>query len=82
MLGPQVRANSGSCQFYSRWPSSPSSTTRFTVFGHVVEGLDAMDALSVGDAIESIRIEGADEEALAQAVSHETPAPEVREGGA
>lgn len=67
--------NSGSCQFYFSLAEQPQFDDKFTVFGHVVEGLDAMDALSVGDAIESIRIEGADEEALAQAVSHETPRP-------
>ena len=74
-LAHKSAPNSGSCQFYFSLAEQPQFDDKFTVFGHVVEGLDAMDALSVGDVIESIRIEGADEEALAQAVSHETPRP-------
>ena len=64
-LAHKSAPNSGSCQFYFSLAEQPQFDDKFTVFGHVVEGLDAMDALSVGDAIESIRIEGADEEALA-----------------
>ena len=73
------------------WPTSPrptpaaaSSTSlgeqpefddQYTVFGQVIEGLEVIEQLAIGDAIRSIAIEGADEEALAAAIARETPRP-------
>ncbi|WP_080800166.1 peptidylprolyl isomerase [Arabiibacter massiliensis] len=74
-LAHKSEPNSGSCQFYFSLAEQPEFDDKFTVFGQTVEGLDVIDRLSVGDAIKSVRIEGADEEALAEAVSHETPRP-------
>lgn len=67
--------NSGSCQFYFSLSEQPEFDDKFTVFGQTIEGIDVIEQLRVGDAIKSIVIEGADEEALAEAVSHETPRP-------
>ena len=53
----------------------PEFDEKFTVFGQVIEGIDTVQELGVGDAIKSIVIEGADEEALAEAISHELPRP-------
>ncbi|OUO92137.1 peptidylprolyl isomerase [Gordonibacter sp. An230] len=74
-LAHKSAPNSGSCQFYFSLAEQPQLDDKFTVFGQVVEGFDVLDALGVGDVIESVRIEGADEEALARAVSFETPRP-------
>ncbi len=61
--------NSGSCQFYFSLSEQPEFDEKFTVFGQVIEGIDTVQELGVGDAIKSIVIEGADEEALAEAIS-------------
>lgn len=53
----------------SRWANSPSSTTSIRWFGQVTEGLEVIEQLAIGDAIRSIAIEGADEEALAAATA-------------
>ena len=45
------------------------------MFGQTVEGLDVVEQLTIGDIIKSIVIEGADDDALAEAISHETPRP-------
>ena len=45
------------------------------MFGQVIEGIDTVQECWGGDAIKSIVIEGADEEALAEAISHELPRP-------
>lgn len=68
--------NSASCQFYFSLSDQPEFDQQDTVFGQVVEGDELLDALAIGDAIETIRIEGADEAALAEAISHDTPRPE------
>lgn len=69
--------NSGSCQFYFSLADQPEFDEQDTVFGQVVEGDELLDALAIGDAIEGIRIEGADKEALAEAIAQETPRPET-----
>lgn len=69
--------NSGSCQFYFSLADQPEFDEQDTVFGQVVEGDELLDTLAIGDAIVGIRIEGADEEALAEAIAHETPRPET-----
>lgn len=38
--------------------------------------MDVVDSLRIGDAIKHITIIGANEEALTEAISHETPKPE------
>ena len=70
-------ANSGSCQFYFSLSEQPEFDDKFTVFGQTVEGLDAVQELGIGDMIKSIVIEGADEDALAEAISHEPPRPKT-----
>lgn len=67
--------NSGSCQFYFSLSEQPEFDDRFTVFGMTVEGLEVVQQLDVGDVIKSISIEGANQAALAEAVSRETPKP-------
>ncbi len=67
--------NSGSCQFYFSLGEQPEFDDKYTVFGQVEEGLDVVENLAVGDAIKGIAIEGADEEALAQAIAQDTPRP-------
>ena len=67
--------NSGSCQFYFSLGEQPEFDDKYTVFGQVIEGLEVIEQLAIGDAIRSIAIEGADEEALAAAIARETPRP-------
>jgi peptidyl-prolyl cis-trans isomerase B (cyclophilin B) len=57
--GDQVnpeRASSGS-QFYITLAETPHLDGAYTVFGEVVEGMDVVEAIAVGDEIESITIE-------------------------
>lgn len=57
--GDQVnpeRASSGS-QFYITLAETPHLDGAYTVFGEVVEGMDVVEAIAVGDVIESITIE-------------------------
>lgn len=67
--------NSGSCQFYFSLSEQPEFDDKFTVFGQTIDGLDVVQRLDVGDAIKRITIEGADNEALVEAVSQEPPRP-------
>lgn len=69
--------NSGSCQFYFSLSEQPEFDGKFTVFGQTVEGIDTVQQLTIGDAIVRIFIEGADEEALAEAISYEPPCPKT-----
>lgn len=75
-LAHKSKPHSGSCQFYFSLSEQPEFDEKFTVFGEVTEGMDVVDSLRIGDAIKAITILGADEEALAEAISHETPKPE------
>ncbi|MDR1358567.1 MAG: peptidylprolyl isomerase [Coriobacteriales bacterium] len=68
--------DSGSCQFYFSLSEQPEYDNSFVVFGQTVEGIAVVQSLRVGDAIESIEIKNADEEALAEAISQEPPRPE------
>ncbi len=68
--------NSGSCQFYFSLSEQPEYDTQFVVFGKVFEGIAVVQSLRVGDAILKIEIEHADEDALAEAISHEPPRPD------
>ena len=56
--------NSGSCQFYFSLGEQPEFDDQYTVFGQVTEGLEVIENLAIGDAIKTVAIEGADEEAL------------------
>ncbi|MEY8314890.1 peptidylprolyl isomerase [Adlercreutzia muris] len=67
--------NSGSCQFYFSLGEQPEFDDQYTVFGQVTEGLEVIENLAIGDAIKTVAIEGADEEALAAAIAQETPRP-------
>lgn len=67
--------NSGSCQFYFSLDEQPEFDDKYTVFGQATEGLEVIEQLAIGDAIKGIVIEGADEEALAEAIAQDTPRP-------
>ena len=57
--GDQVnpeRASSGS-QFYITLAETPHLDGAYTVFGEVVEGMDVVESIAVGDVIESVTIE-------------------------
>ena len=50
------RASSGS-QFYITLAETPHLDGAYTVFGEVVEGMDVVESIAVGDVIESVTIE-------------------------
>ena len=52
-------------QFFITHVATPWLDGKHTVFGKVVEGLDAVDAVKGGDQIKSVRIEGDADAALA-----------------
>jgi cyclophilin family peptidyl-prolyl cis-trans isomerase len=57
--GDQVnpeRASSGS-QFYITLAETPHLDGAYTVFGEVIEGMDVVESIEVGDVIESVTIE-------------------------
>lgn len=76
-LAHKSEPNSGSCQFYFSLAEQPEFDAKFTVFGQTIDGLDVVQELTVGDAIKHIAIEGADEDALADAIAHELPRPKT-----
>jgi peptidyl-prolyl cis-trans isomerase B (cyclophilin B) len=65
--------NSGSSQFYFSLAVQPEFDDRFTVFGQTTEGLSVVHSLTIGDVIEDIVVEGADEIALTAALAQEPP---------
>lgn len=75
-MAHKSKPHSGSCQFYFSLAEQPEFDDKFTVFGEVLEGMDVVESLRIGDAIISITIEEANAEALQEAISHETPQPE------
>lgn len=75
-LAHKSEPNSGSCQFYFSLAEQPEFDDKFTVFGQTVEGLDVVEKLEIGTAIQHLSIEGADAEALAEAITHELPRPQ------
>lgn len=77
VMAHKSEPNSGSCQFYFSLGEQPEYDNQYTVFGETLEGLDVIERLAVGDAIKGIAVEGADEAALAEAISHETPRPKT-----
>ena len=50
--------NTNGSQFFITHVATPWLNGKHTVFGKVVDGLDAVDAVKQGDAIKSVRIEG------------------------
>jgi peptidyl-prolyl cis-trans isomerase B (cyclophilin B) len=50
--------NSGSSQFYFSLATQPEFDSQYTVFGQVVEGLEVIHTLNIGDIIQSVLIEG------------------------
>lgn len=53
--------DSASCQFYFSLSEQPEFDQKYTVFGLVTEGLEAVHALRIGDRIKSVSIEGGHE---------------------
>jgi peptidyl-prolyl cis-trans isomerase B (cyclophilin B) len=56
--GDQVnpdRASSGS-QFYITLAPTPFLDEGYTAFGHVIEGMDIVQSIAIGDVIEKITI--------------------------
>jgi cyclophilin family peptidyl-prolyl cis-trans isomerase len=70
-VNPQ-RASSGS-QFYITLADTPSLDGAYSVFGYVVEGLDVVDKIAVGDVIKKIDITTTDKSRLPTPTP--TPAP-------
>lgn len=60
-LTHKTSPDSGSCQFFFSLADHPEYDDKFTVFGNVIEGLDVVHSLRIGDEIKSIAIEGAHE---------------------
>ena len=52
--------NSAGSQFYICLDDAPFLNRQYTVFGHVVEGQDVVDAVRVGDVMNAVTIESAD----------------------
>ena len=50
--------NTNGSQFFITHVATPWLDGKHTVFGKVVEGLDAVDSVAGGDALNSVRIEG------------------------
>ncbi len=57
--------NTNGSQFFITHVATPWLNGKHTVFGKVVEGLDAVDAVKQGDTIKSVTIEGDADAALA-----------------
>ncbi|KAF1685482.1 peptidylprolyl isomerase [Pseudoxanthomonas broegbernensis] len=57
--------NTNGSQFFITHVATPWLDGRHTVFGKVLEGLEAVDAIAQGDRIDSVKIEGDAEAVLA-----------------
>jgi peptidyl-prolyl cis-trans isomerase B (cyclophilin B) len=57
--------NTNGSQFFITHIATPWLNRKHTVFGKVIDGLDAVDAVKQGDAITSVTIEGDADAALA-----------------
>lgn len=73
VLAHGSKPNSGSSQFYFSLAKQPEFDKEFTVFGQTIKGLAVVHGLAIGDVIEDIAIEGADEVALRQALAEKAP---------
>jgi peptidyl-prolyl cis-trans isomerase B (cyclophilin B) len=49
--------NSAGSQFYICLGDAPFLNRNYTVFGHVIEGQSVVDAIRVGDVMETVTIE-------------------------
>jgi peptidylprolyl isomerase/peptidyl-prolyl cis-trans isomerase B (cyclophilin B) len=49
--------NSAGSQFYICLDDAPFLNKQYTVFGHVVEGQDVVDAIRVGDVMKTVTVE-------------------------
>ncbi|MDR2380429.1 MAG: peptidylprolyl isomerase [Bifidobacteriaceae bacterium] len=68
--------DSGSSQFYFSLAVQPQFDSQYTVFGRVIEGLEVVHALNIGDVIEAVTIEGLAEEAAAPGESQRSAPPQ------
>jgi cyclophilin family peptidyl-prolyl cis-trans isomerase len=50
--------DTGGSQFFITHSPQPHLNGRYTVFGEVVEGLEVLDRIQIGDQIDEIRLEG------------------------
>ena len=48
--------DTGGSQFFITHSPQPHLDARYTVFGHVVNGMDVVDRIQVGDVIQRIRV--------------------------
>ncbi|MGE0709349.1 MAG: peptidylprolyl isomerase [Planctomycetota bacterium] len=53
---PNAGPDSGGCQLFICHVPTPHLDGAYTVFGRVVEGLDVLDALDVGDAVQRVEV--------------------------
>jgi peptidyl-prolyl cis-trans isomerase B (cyclophilin B) len=60
--------DSGSSQFYFSLARQPQFDRSFTVFGQISQGFEVLQALVIGDSIESITITGTDQPTLMAAL--------------
>ncbi|MEG0374153.1 MAG: peptidylprolyl isomerase [Raoultibacter sp.] len=58
-LARKSGADSGSCQIFFSLADHPEYDEMFTAFGHVIDGIEAVRALRIGDEITKVTIEGA-----------------------
>lgn len=49
--------NSNSCQFYITLSAQPALDFKYSIFGGVIEGMDVVNQIAIGDKINSITIE-------------------------
>jgi cyclophilin family peptidyl-prolyl cis-trans isomerase len=56
-MARSANPNSAGSQFYICLEDAPFLNRQYTVFGHVVEGQDVVDAIRVGDVMDRVTIE-------------------------
>jgi cyclophilin family peptidyl-prolyl cis-trans isomerase len=49
--------NSGSCQFYITLAPEPNLDGKYAIFGGVMQGMDVVRSIAVGDKIVSIQLQ-------------------------
>ncbi|MBI3099693.1 MAG: HEAT repeat domain-containing protein [Planctomycetes bacterium] len=53
---PKAGKDTGGCQIFIMHSPAPHLDGRYTVFGQVIEGLEVIDRIEVGDRIERVRV--------------------------